>query len=275
MRWPERGLVVEQTSTYPAEGVRTLVFREGGGRLDLRLRVPSWATAGFTVTVNGVRQPVEAVPGSYLSLSREWRRGDRVGISAPYRLRVERTPDDPMVQSVFFGPLLLVAQSAEAGFRGFSFYEDFTLRGDLADAVRPEGRPLHFTTHGLTLAPFFAGNDLRYHAYFRRSEPVVVFGTAGSGVPNRSRGDGLTFLDVLWARAPFATSEAFVGRCVPSPTAGWPRDGSPAPSGTRSSPRPSGPVFGADRARRVDVYGARWVHGSAPIASSSSAPPTP
>ncbi|MDT0571323.1 glycoside hydrolase family 127 protein [Streptomyces sp. DSM 3412] len=224
LRWPERGLVVEQTSTYPAEGVRTLVFREGGGRLDLRLRVPSWATAGFTVTVNGVRQPVEAVPGTYLSLSREWRRGDRVGISAPYRLRVERTPDDPTVQSVFFGPLLLVAQSTEAAFRGFSFYKDFTLRGDLADAVRPEGRPLHFTTHGLTLAPFFAGNDLRYHAYFRRSEPVVVFGTAGSGIPNRSRGDGLTFLDVLWARAPFATSEAFV-RAVRVLADGWVAEG--------------------------------------------------
>ncbi len=106
---------------------------------------------------------------------------------------------------------MLVAHSADAGFRGFSLYKDFTLRGDLADAVRPEGKPLHFTTHGLTLAPFYAGNDLRYHAYFRRSEPVVVFGTAGSGVPNRSREDGLTFLDVLWARAPFATSEAFVG----------------------------------------------------------------
>lgn len=103
--------------------------------------MPSWATGGFTVTVNGVRQRVEAVPGSYLTLSRNWRRGDRIGISAPYRLRVERALDDPTVQSVFFGPLLLVAQSPEAGFRSLSFYKDFTLRGDLADVIRPEGRP--------------------------------------------------------------------------------------------------------------------------------------
>ncbi|WP_234386989.1 glycoside hydrolase family 127 protein [Streptomyces scabiei] len=137
LRWPERGLVIEQASAYPAEGVRTLTFREGGGTFDLRLRVPSWATGGFTVTVNGVRQRVEAVPGSYLTLSRNWRRGDRVGISTPYRLRVERALDDPTVQSVFFGPLQLVARSQEAGFRSLSFYKDFTLRGDLADAVRP------------------------------------------------------------------------------------------------------------------------------------------
>ncbi|WP_239149271.1 hypothetical protein [Streptomyces sp. SID12501] len=37
-----------------------------------------------------------------------------------------------------------------------------------------------------------------------------MFGTATSGVPNRARTDGLTFLDVLWARAPFVTQGAFV-----------------------------------------------------------------
>ncbi|WP_199815467.1 glycoside hydrolase family 127 protein [Streptomyces griseus] len=224
LRWPERGFVVEQTSDYPAEGVRTLTFREGSGRLDLRLRVPSWATGGFTVTVNGVRQRVEAVPGSYLTLSRSWRPGDQVKVSAPYRLRVERALDDPTVQSVFFGPVLLVARSPETGFRAFSFYKYFTLRGDLADSVRPEGRPLHFTTHGLTLAPFHIADDSRYHAYFKRSEPVVVFGTADSGVPNRARADGLTFLDVLWQQAPFATSGRFV-TAVRTLADGWQSQG--------------------------------------------------
>lgn len=210
LRLAERGLVFEQTSTYPAEGVRTLTFREGGGALDLKLRVPSWATAGFTVAVNGVPQAARAVPGSYLTLSRNWRRGDRVTVSAPYRLRVERAPDDPTVQSLFHGPVLLVARSRETTLRQFSFYRDFTLRGDLADSVRPEGRPQHFTTHGLTLAPFHLADDAAYHAYFRRTEPVVVFGTTDSGVANRARGDGLTFLDVLWQQAPFATAARFV-----------------------------------------------------------------
>ncbi|MGW2256271.1 glycoside hydrolase family 127 protein [Streptomyces sp. NPDC001780] len=225
LRWPERGLVIEQSSDYPAEGVRTLTFRAGGGRLDLRLRVPSWATAGFTVTVNGIRQRAEATPGSYLTLSRRWRRGDQVRISAPYRLRVESAPDDPTVQSVFYGPVLLVAQSPDPGFRVFSFYKDFTLRGDLADSIAPEeGRPMHFTTHGLTLAPFHVADDTRYHAYFKRAEPVVVFGTRDSGVPNRARDTGPTFLDALWARAPFATSGHFV-RAVRALAGTWLSEG--------------------------------------------------
>ncbi|WP_198655164.1 beta-L-arabinofuranosidase domain-containing protein [Streptomyces geranii] len=210
LRWPERGLVVDQTSDYPAEGTRTLTFREGGGTLDVKLRVPSWATGGFAVAVNGVAQSVTAVPGSYLTLSRNWQPGDRITVSAPYRLRVERAVDDPTVQSLFYGPVLLVARSQTTTFRTFSFYKDFTLQGDLAATVRPEGRPLHFTTHGLTLAPFHIADTARYHAYFKRSEPVVVFGTATSGVPNRTRPDGLTFLDVLWVRAPFTTQAAFL-----------------------------------------------------------------
>ncbi|MFI5675621.1 glycoside hydrolase family 127 protein [Streptomyces cellulosae] len=224
LRWPERGFVVEQASVFPAEGVRTLTIREGSGRLDVRLRVPSWATAGFTVTVNGVRQRAEAIPGSYLTLSRNWRRGDRIQIATPYRLRIERALDDPAVQSVFYGPVLLVARSQERQWSAFSFYKDFTLRGDLADSIEPEGRPMHFTTHGLTLAPFHIADDTRYHAYFKRSEPVVVFGTTDSGVPNRAGGDGLTFLDVLWEQAPFATSGRFV-RAVRALADGWLSEG--------------------------------------------------
>lgn len=90
----------------------------------MRLRVPSWATGDFTVTVNGVVQTGAAVPGGYLTLSRSRRRGDRIWISASYRLRIERALDDPTVQSVLYGrPVLLVAQSQEAQFRGFSFYK--------------------------------------------------------------------------------------------------------------------------------------------------------
>ncbi|WP_328417609.1 glycoside hydrolase family 127 protein [Streptomyces violaceus] len=210
LRWPERGLVIEQTSDYPAEGVRTLTFREGGGRLAVRLRIPSWATTGVTVTVNGTPQGGRAAPGTYLTLNRNWRPGDRIRISTPYRLRIERALDDRTVQALFYGPLLLTAQSPEQQFRTFSFYKDFTLRGDLADAIKPASRPLHFTTHHLTLAPFHLGDDDAYHAYFKRSEPVIVFGTADSGVPNHARPDGETFLDALWQQAPFPTSARFV-----------------------------------------------------------------
>jgi len=51
-----------------------------------------------------------------------------------------------------------------------------------------------------------------------------VFGTTDSAVPNRARGDGLTFLDVLWEQAPFATSGRFV-RAVRDLADGWLSEG--------------------------------------------------
>ncbi|MGC9536057.1 hypothetical protein [Streptomyces sp. UG1] len=38
-----------------------------------------------------------------------------------------------------------------------------------------------------------------------------MFGISGSGVPNRARGDGRTFLDVLWEQASFVSSGIFTG----------------------------------------------------------------
>ena len=36
-----------------------------------------------------------------------------------------------------------------------------------------------------------------------------MFGSIDSGVPNRSRDDGLTFLDMVWDEAPFTSQASF------------------------------------------------------------------
>ncbi len=63
--------------------------------------------------------------------------------------------------------------------------------------------PMTFTTHGLSLVPFYVGDTKHYHAYFRRQEPEIVFGKVDSGVPNRAKDHGTTFLDAVWEQAPF------------------------------------------------------------------------
>jgi hypothetical protein len=49
-----------------------------------------------------------------------------------------------------------------------------------------------------------------YHVYVRRHEPQIVFGAIDTGVENRARGDGRTFLDELWTGAPFADHRQFM-----------------------------------------------------------------
>ena len=66
-----------------------------------------------------------------------------------------------------------------------------------------------FTTNGYTLSPFYDDDTHPYHVYFHRSEPEIVFGGVDSGVTNYADSDGLTFLDRVWAQAPFSGQGQF------------------------------------------------------------------
>ncbi|WP_447007811.1 hypothetical protein ACRAKI_15645 [Saccharothrix isguenensis] len=65
------------------------------------------------------------------------------------------------------------------------------------------GEPLHHVLDGVEFAPFFEGTEDPTHVYFHRREPRVAFGGRDAGVANPSRADGTTFLDEVWAAAPF------------------------------------------------------------------------
>ncbi|WP_204077009.1 beta-L-arabinofuranosidase domain-containing protein [Planotetraspora phitsanulokensis] len=209
LNWPEKGFTIRQSTNYPTDpaGTTTLTV-DGSGPLDVKLRVPYWVEKGYAVRVNGVDQKIDAVPGTYVTVSRAWAKGDKIQISMPFTLRVEKALDIPTTQSIAYGPVPLVAQSDENTYREFSFYKNFTLDGDLIHAITPT-TPMNFTTHGLSLVPFYINDTKRYHAYFHRVEPEIFFGQVDSGVPNYDRGDNVTFLDAVWAKAPFANRGRF------------------------------------------------------------------
>jgi DUF1680 family protein len=218
LSWPEKNLTVEQATSYPVDpaGAVTLTVH-GTSVLTIKLRVPYWVQKGFRVQVNGVPQALRADAGSYVTLRRRWRDGDKISISMPFSLRMERTLDQPQTQSIAYGPIPLVIQHASSDYLDLSFYNDFTLSGDLSHAITATSDPMTFSTNGFTLAPFYNDDTNPYHVYFHRAEPEIVFGTVDSGVANPAQADGLTFLDVLWAKAPFASMGQF--RHVVSQTA--------------------------------------------------------
>jgi DUF1680 family protein len=243
LTWAEKRVVITQATNYPFEGASSLTVN-GDGPLDIKLRVPSWVRKGFGVRVNGAAQRLDARPGTYVTLSRKWRGGDRIDISMPFTFRAERTIDNPAVQSIFYGPTLLavqhdaVGQTLDTGLIKLSFYRHLKLDGDLAPAMAPGPAPLHFTTGGYTLAPFFVADPSAdaesrvtapYHVYVRRDEPQIVFRSVDAGVPNRAREDGLTFLDELWSEAPFATHRQFM-TSVNRIAAAWQQSGKFSPA---------------------------------------------
>ncbi|MFF8353380.1 beta-L-arabinofuranosidase domain-containing protein [Streptomyces chartreusis] len=213
LNWDEKGVTVTQTTSFPREQGTTLTFGGAGSAFALRLRVPSWATAGFRVTVNGSAVSGTPVPGSYFTVSRTWRSGDTVKISMPFRLRVEKALDDRSLQSLFYGPINLVGRNSATSYLQLGLYRNAGLSGDLMPSLTPvSGKPLHFTLGGTEFAPFFEGTEDPTHAYFRRSEPRVILGNSDSGVTNPAKPDGTTLLDEIWAGAPFTGKGALVSR---------------------------------------------------------------
>lgn len=213
LTWAAHGVTVTQTTSFPREQGTALTFGGVGSAFALRLRVPSWATAGFRVTVNGSAVSGTPVPGSYFTVSRTWRGGDTVKISMPFRLRVEKTLDDRSLQSLFYGPINLVGRNSATSHLQLGLYRNAGLSGDLLPSLTPvSGKPLHFTLGGTEFAPFFEGTEEPTHAYFRRSEPRVVLGNSDSGVTNPAQSDGTTLLDEIWAGAPFTGKGALVSR---------------------------------------------------------------
>ncbi|MHA5053144.1 beta-L-arabinofuranosidase domain-containing protein [Streptomyces sp. SD15] len=213
LTWAEKGVTVTQTTDYPREQGSTITFGGGSAAFALHLRVPSWATGGFRVTVNGGAVSGTPVPGGYFAVSRTWRAGDTVRVTVPFRLRVEKALDDARLQTLFYGPVNLVARNASTGHLPFGFYRNAALSGDLLPTLTPvSGKPLHYTLDGTEFAPFFEGTEDPTHAYFRRTEPKVVFGNTDSGVANPAKTEGTTLLDEIWAGAPFNDKAALVSR---------------------------------------------------------------
>ena len=70
-----------------------------------------WATSGFEIKVNGLKQADDSKPGSYAAVSRSWKSGDTVEVVMPFSLRTEGFRDNPRRVAFMYGPLVLCAET--------------------------------------------------------------------------------------------------------------------------------------------------------------------
>ncbi len=94
--------IVEETG-YPFKGSVHITVNPGSPvSFPLQLRVPAWA-AGTTIRVNGQSAPAPQ-PGSFASVERTWKAGDRVEITFPMTPRISRWFNDSI--AIERGPLV-------------------------------------------------------------------------------------------------------------------------------------------------------------------------
>jgi len=114
--WAEKGFKLRQETKYPESPSTTLtVTAARPGALAMRLRVPGWLKSAPTVKLNGKALDASAAPGSYLTLNRGWKAGDKVEMELPMYLHIEAMPDDATMQAVLYGPLVLAGDLGADG----------------------------------------------------------------------------------------------------------------------------------------------------------------
>ena len=102
---------IENYSSYPRESaVRLRISTESPVAFKLKLRVPSWATRGYSVFVNGSRVHVDAPPDSWIVLDRVWKDGDLVDVDFTWFLYFKAVDDHhPNLVALLYGPIVLVS----------------------------------------------------------------------------------------------------------------------------------------------------------------------
>ena len=182
------GVRLSQQTDFPASSTSLVHIEQTNSRpWTLRLRVPGWTTEDARVTVNGRKVDAMAMPGSYLSLTRAWRAGDRVEISVPMTTRWERFEDRPNVAALVHGPVVLAQQLPRGSIPAAMMIEQgpsvdkapppaaaAVLPPDLpARMRRVPGKSLHF-------AADLGGRNVEFRPLYDSEQRYAVYAEVGS-----------------------------------------------------------------------------------------------
>ncbi|MCP5534220.1 MAG: glycoside hydrolase family 127 protein [Akkermansiaceae bacterium] len=165
--WKEKGVKITQATSFPFADTSTLTI-EGGGGFPIHIRVPEWTSKEFGIRINGDEQKVDASPGNYATLDRNWRNGDKIEVRIPMSFHLMPLMDQPNVASIFYGPVLLAAEEPEArsSWRGVTLDMD-----DPAKSITGDPATLHFQVGDTKLKPFFEFCD-GFHSVYLEIQPT-------------------------------------------------------------------------------------------------------
>ncbi len=160
LNWKENNVTITQTTAFPKEDHTQLTIT-GNGTFDLNVRVPHWATKGFFVKINGKKQKVTAIPGSYFTINRNWKNGDKIELRMPFQFHLEPVMDQQNIASIFYGPILLAAQEKES----LNEWRQIKLNAkDISKSITGDTEKLEFKIDGIDFKPFYATYG-RYSVY--------------------------------------------------------------------------------------------------------------
>lgn len=191
LSWKEKNFTLKQETKFPEESVTTFTIDASGGPdISLQIRYPSWATNGAVVKVNGKSVKVKQSPGSYISVRRKWKTGDKISVDFPMSLRLEATNDNPNKAAIMYGPIVLAGEmgtegmAAPAPYSNPQLYNDYytynynvpsgivtalSLDKTLSNSIKPlpaNGLAFKTVKEGVRLKPLYDIHRERYVVYW-------------------------------------------------------------------------------------------------------------
>lgn len=203
VNWKEKDAEIIQNTNFPEESKTQLIWNsKKKTNATLKLRYPAWVKAGeLKLFINKKLIYTDTQPGHYISITRKWKKGDKIEMQMPMHLSLEQIPDASGYVSVKYGPIVLAAVTGDENQVGL--FADDSRGGHIANGpflplteapmfvsenlqnilknIKPiEGKPLTFSTGNmvnperfkdLVLQPFYKIHEKRYAIYFKTETP--------------------------------------------------------------------------------------------------------
>ena len=180
LAWQEKGLVIRQETGFPEEDIIRLKITGKGQQFPLKIRYPVWAQHGVTIKVNGKTIKADGHPGSYITITRNWKANDEVSIQLPMSLHTEAMPDNASRVAVLYGPLVLSGELGAAAVMPEALPVLISNNRPVQEWIQPvAGKPLTFRTSGvgrpqdISLIPFYRMHHQHYIVYWDYFTPAA------------------------------------------------------------------------------------------------------
>lgn len=110
----DKGIDITQSGNFPYSDKTVVNVNKLTGVENLKIRVPYWIDGSMTVTVGD--DIYTASEDGYISITREWKEGDKIEITTPMGLHLYESMDSKNKVSYMYGPIVLAAQLGTENF---------------------------------------------------------------------------------------------------------------------------------------------------------------
>lgn len=181
LTWREQGVTITQQTSYPEDETTTItIHTKVAKKLSIRMRKPAWS-GHVSVNVNG-KKVVGKVQNGYIHIARKWADGDKLTVTYPMTLCVEKSRDNNNIGALTYGPAVIAGAMGTEGmttpepfsnpnvhndYYTYDFHVPATFNTSLDMKTVRKGDGLNFTAPGgLTLKPLYDIHHERYVVYW-------------------------------------------------------------------------------------------------------------